>query len=286
MKASYSNSFRFFQSRRSSSAVSNGPSRLKRTSSCGRATVAIGSICRWPSLRTVSSTLFAEPSSSCAHTAIRRACSGVTTRVFIGRAERPRGRGHGRRGASRRRRSRPAAAGPSRLAARRRAARAAGAGSSASAPRPSRRRRGRSASGSAPAGSRRARESRSAVSSRTQSSIDSSSSRASAASRGADPSLRLLVLGDAAVVEVEGADQRAERQALQHERGEDDAEGEEDDQLAVGKARAGVGRQRQRQRGRERDRAAHPGPGNHGLRPPRGQRDRRPANARLALASR
>ena len=89
---------------------------------------------------------------------------------------------------------------------------------------------------------------------------------------GPDPRLRLLVLGDAAVVEVEHADQRAERQALQDERGEDDAEGEEDDQLAVGKARAGVRRQRQRERGGERDRAAHPGPGDHGLRLPRRHR--------------
>src|SRR4051795_6108311 len=82
MNASYSNSFRCFHSSRSSSAGSNGPSRLKRTSSCGLATVEIGSSCRKPSRRTVSSTPSAEPSSACARTAIRRACSVDTLREF------------------------------------------------------------------------------------------------------------------------------------------------------------------------------------------------------------
>ena len=48
-----------------------------------------------------------------------------------------------------------------------------------------------------------------------------------------------------------------QRQALEDERREDDAEREEDDQVAVGERVAGVGRQRQRERGGERDRAAH-----------------------------
>ena len=47
----------------------------------GRATVAIGSSWRKPSRRTVSSTPDAEPSSSCARTAIRRACSVLTVRI-------------------------------------------------------------------------------------------------------------------------------------------------------------------------------------------------------------
>jgi len=64
MNASYSKSLRSFQSNRSSSAGSKGPSRLKRTSCCGVATVEIGSIWRKPSRRTVSSTDVAEPSSN------------------------------------------------------------------------------------------------------------------------------------------------------------------------------------------------------------------------------
>src|ERR1044072_8454974 len=88
MNASYSNSLRAFQSRRSSSAGSNGPSRLKRTSCCGVATVAIGSICKWPRRRTVSSTDLADPSSSCARTAILRASSRETTRLAMALDER------------------------------------------------------------------------------------------------------------------------------------------------------------------------------------------------------
>src|SRR5438477_12721352 len=81
MNASYSNSFRSSHSSRSSSVASNGPSRLKSTSCCGVATEAIGSIWRKPRRRTVSRTLRAEPSSSCARTAIRLACSGLTLRT-------------------------------------------------------------------------------------------------------------------------------------------------------------------------------------------------------------
>src|SRR3954447_15929336 len=82
MNASYSNSLRCFQRSRSSCVGSKGPSRLNRTSCCGVATVAMGSIWRKPSRRTVSSTLRAEPSRSCARTAILRASSGATTRDF------------------------------------------------------------------------------------------------------------------------------------------------------------------------------------------------------------
>src|SRR5919197_4452284 len=82
MKAFHSNSFRSFHNRRSSSAGSYGPSLLQRTRRCGVATVAIGSICSEPSRRTVSSTDVAEPSSTCARTAILRASSAATTRGF------------------------------------------------------------------------------------------------------------------------------------------------------------------------------------------------------------
>src|SRR5580765_3580975 len=82
MNAAHSNSFRSSQSSRSSSVVSYGPRRLQRTRCCGGATVEIGSICRKPSLRTVSSTLVALPSSSCARTAIRRASARLTTLDF------------------------------------------------------------------------------------------------------------------------------------------------------------------------------------------------------------
>ena len=53
-EAFHSISFLSSQSRRSSSATSNGPRRLQRTSCCGGATVEIGSIWRKPSRRTVS----------------------------------------------------------------------------------------------------------------------------------------------------------------------------------------------------------------------------------------
>ena len=56
MNASHSTSFRSSQISRSSSSRSYGPSRLQRTRYCGGATVEIGSICRKPSRRTVSST--------------------------------------------------------------------------------------------------------------------------------------------------------------------------------------------------------------------------------------
>ena len=70
------------QSSRSSSPRSNGPSRLQSTRCCGGATVEIGSSCRKPSRRTVLSTSVAEPSSSCARTAIRRASSTLTSLGF------------------------------------------------------------------------------------------------------------------------------------------------------------------------------------------------------------
>lgn len=82
MKASHSNSFLSTHNKRSSSLVSKAPSLLHRTRCCGRATAAIGSICRKPSLRTVSRTPRAEPSSSWALTAMRRASSRLTTTLL------------------------------------------------------------------------------------------------------------------------------------------------------------------------------------------------------------
>src|SRR5205085_323501 len=49
---------------------------------CGGVTVAIGSICRKPSCRTVSRTPAAEPSSNCARTAMRRACARLAVVDF------------------------------------------------------------------------------------------------------------------------------------------------------------------------------------------------------------
>src|SRR5919106_3520528 len=86
MNAFHSKSCLSSQSSRSSSAGSYGPRRLKRTSRCGGATVEIGSIWRKPSRLTVSSTEVAEPSSSWAGTAIRRAwetVTGVDTTEFV-----------------------------------------------------------------------------------------------------------------------------------------------------------------------------------------------------------
>src|SRR5438034_5519800 len=82
MNALDSNSLRSSHSRRSSSATSKAPSRLQRTRCCGGATVEIGSICRNPSVRTVSSTLVALPSRSCARRAMRRACARLTVLDF------------------------------------------------------------------------------------------------------------------------------------------------------------------------------------------------------------
>src|SRR5919204_5969241 len=82
MNARHSTSCRSCQSSRSSSAASNAPRRLQSTRCCGGATVAIGSSWRNPSRRTVSSTVVAESSRSCARTAIRRACARLTSMEF------------------------------------------------------------------------------------------------------------------------------------------------------------------------------------------------------------
>jgi hypothetical protein len=82
MNAPHSNSLRSSHSSRSSSATSYGPSRLQSTSVCGVAMLEIGSIWRNPSLRTVSRTFVALPSSNCARTAMRRASARLT--VFGG----------------------------------------------------------------------------------------------------------------------------------------------------------------------------------------------------------
>src|SRR5215210_7199573 len=78
MNAFHSKSFRPVSSR-FRSARSYGPRRLQMTRYWGGATVAIGSICRTPKRRTVSRMFDAEPSRSCARTAILRPSSGVTS---------------------------------------------------------------------------------------------------------------------------------------------------------------------------------------------------------------
>src|SRR5436309_9493962 len=82
MNAPHSTRSRVSQSSRSSSLRSCRPRRLQSTSSCGVATVAIGSICRKPRRRTVSRTPFADPSRSWARTAIRRACARLMSVDF------------------------------------------------------------------------------------------------------------------------------------------------------------------------------------------------------------
>src|SRR6266542_1582962 len=82
MNAPCSNSLRSCHRRRSSSAVSNCPSRLQGTRCCGVATVAIGSIWRNPILRTTSRMFLALPSSSWARIAIRRACARLAVVDF------------------------------------------------------------------------------------------------------------------------------------------------------------------------------------------------------------
>src|SRR5262249_52928553 len=78
MNAPHSKSLRSCQSRRSSSAVSNPPTRLQSTRGWGGATLEIGSICKKPRRRTMSRTEVALPSSSWARTAMRRACARLT----------------------------------------------------------------------------------------------------------------------------------------------------------------------------------------------------------------
>src|SRR5262249_28285231 len=60
--------------------------------------------------------------------------------------------------------------------------------------------------------------------------------------------------------ETERADQRRQSESLKHERHQDDAECEKDDQLALREGRAVRQPVRQRNRGRERDDATHSGP--------------------------
>src|SRR5581483_1187611 len=82
MKARHSTSLRSSHSSRSSSARSYGPSRLQSTRCCGGATVEIGSSWRKPRRRTVSRTPVADPSRSCARTAMRRASATLTSVGF------------------------------------------------------------------------------------------------------------------------------------------------------------------------------------------------------------
>src|SRR5689334_17967623 len=82
MNARHSTSFRSSHNSRSSSARSYAPSLLHRTRYCGGATLEIGSSCRKPSRRTVSSTFSADPSSSWERTAMRRASATLTSMGF------------------------------------------------------------------------------------------------------------------------------------------------------------------------------------------------------------
>ena len=68
--------------------------------------------------------------------------------------------------------------------------------------------------------------------------------------------LDFLARGDAVVAHAEKADERRQRQALENERGEDDAEG---DELHEVRARE-IGIAAERQRGGQRDDAAHAAP--------------------------
>ena len=83
MRAAHSKSSRSSHSKRSSSLRSKPPRRLQRTRCWGAATVAIGSSWRKPSCRMVASTPRADPSRSCARTAILRASLTSTCRGGI-----------------------------------------------------------------------------------------------------------------------------------------------------------------------------------------------------------
>src|SRR5207253_1727604 len=60
----------------------------------------------------------------------------------------------------------------------------------------------------------------------------------------ADPGSRILLLLRVIRLEAKHADQQRQREPLQDERAEDDAEGEEDDQVALRKGRPGIGAER------------------------------------------
>src|SRR6187551_3737016 len=82
-----------------------------------------------------------------------------------------------------------------------------------------------------------------------------------------DARLVLLLLRAPLVPEAEKLEEGGEGQALDDERGEDDAEGEEDDQVAVREGAAGIGGQRESKSCCERDRAPHPRPADDDRRP-------------------
>ena len=82
---------------------------------------------------------------------------------------------------------------------------------------------------------------RPAVSSRTHSSRSSSSSLATRGLGRQDPRLRLLAIVDAVVLEPQHPDDERQGQPLSDERGQDDREREEEDQIAAWEGRAGIG---------------------------------------------
>src|SRR5437588_1061741 len=88
--------------------------------------------------------------------------------------------------------------------------------------------------------------------------------------RGLDARLRLFLALEAVLLEPQRADHERQRESLHNQGGEDDAEREVNDQVAVCEASAGMRRQRDRERRRDRDRTAHSGPGDErGLLPRR-----------------
>src|SRR6266705_4987637 len=70
-----------------------------------------------------------------------------------------------------------------------------------------------------------------------------------------------IALVSAVMDESQPADHHRQRESLQHQRGEDDKEGQKDDEIPVRKCDMVRQSQRNSERSRERDASAHPGPG-------------------------
>src|SRR4051812_47491419 len=75
-----------------------------------------------------------------------------------------------------------------------------------------------------------------------------------------DPCLILLLSAGLVLLATQTPDQGGQSKALHHECGQDNAEGEEDDQVPLREGLPGVGKQGQGKSRRERDNTAHPGP--------------------------
>ena len=82
-----------------------------------------------------------------------------------------------------------------------------------------------------------------------------------------EPGVTLFALGGPVLRHAEPADEGRQREALDHERAQDDRKREEDQKVARRKRASVRQSERQRERGRERDDAAHPRPAHdrHGL---------------------